>query len=40
MGTLPVRPQTIALINQALRGMVNEKGGTGYLFLTGGNEAL
>jgi penicillin-binding protein 2 len=30
-GTLPVRPQTIALINQALWGVVNEKGGTGYI---------
>ncbi|MCG2740174.1 MAG: penicillin-binding protein 2 [Syntrophaceae bacterium] len=30
-GVLPVRPQTIALINQALWGVVNEKGGTGYI---------
>lgn len=30
-GALPVRPQTIALINQALWGVVNEKGGTGYI---------
>ncbi|MEK6535419.1 MAG: penicillin-binding protein 2 [Thermodesulfobacteriota bacterium] len=30
-GVLPVRPQTIALINQALWGAVNEKGGTGYV---------
>ena len=29
MGTLPVRPQTIQIINQALWGVVNEKGGTG-----------
>lgn len=30
-GSLPVRPQTIALINQALWGVVNERGGTGYI---------
>ncbi len=30
-GVLPVRPQNIQLINQALWGVVNEKGGTGYI---------
>jgi penicillin-binding protein 2 len=30
-GALPFRPQTIAAINQALWGVVNEKGGTGYI---------
>lgn len=30
-GTLPVSPQHIQLINQALWGVVNEKGGTGYV---------
>lgn len=30
-GALPVHPQTLALINQALWGVVNEKGGTGYM---------
>ncbi|MBN2438387.1 MAG: penicillin-binding protein 2 [Deltaproteobacteria bacterium] len=30
-GVLPVRPQYIQVINQALWGAVNEKGGTGYL---------
>jgi penicillin-binding protein 2 len=29
LGTLPFRPQTIQLINQALWGVVNERGGTG-----------
>ncbi len=29
IGTLPIRPQTIQLINQALWGVVNERGGTG-----------
>ncbi|MCE5281007.1 MAG: penicillin-binding protein 2 [Deltaproteobacteria bacterium] len=29
MGTLPIRPQTIQMINQALWGVVNERGGTG-----------
>jgi len=31
LGVLPVRPQTIALINKALWGAVNERGGTGYI---------
>ena len=31
IGVLPFRPQTIAVINQALWGVVNEKGGTGYI---------
>ena len=30
-GTLPFRPKTIQLINQALWGVVNERGGTGYV---------
>lgn len=30
IGAVPLRPQTIATINQALWGVVNEKGGTGY----------
>jgi penicillin-binding protein 2 len=30
-GVLPVRPQYIQAINQALWGVVNEKGGTGYI---------
>jgi penicillin-binding protein 2 len=30
-GVLPVRPQYIQVINQALWGAVNEKGGTGYI---------
>jgi penicillin-binding protein 2 len=30
-GALPFRPQTIAAINRALWGVVNEKGGTGYI---------
>jgi penicillin-binding protein 2 len=30
IGTLPVRPQTVELINRALWGVVNERGGTGY----------
>jgi penicillin-binding protein 2 len=30
-GVLPVRPRNIQLINQALWGVVNEKGGTGYI---------
>jgi len=30
-GVLPVRPQNIQLINQGLWGVVNEKGGTGYI---------
>ncbi|MCX5837038.1 MAG: penicillin-binding protein 2 [Deltaproteobacteria bacterium] len=30
-GVLPVRPQYIQVINQALWGVVNEKGGTGYI---------
>jgi penicillin-binding protein 2 len=31
LGDLPFRPKTIQLINQALWGVVNEKGGTGYI---------
>ena len=31
MGSLPFRPQTIEVINRALWGVVNEKGGTGYI---------
>ena len=31
IGVLPFRPQTIAVINRALWGVVNEKGGTGYI---------
>jgi penicillin-binding protein 2 len=31
LGVLPVRPQNIQVINQALWGVVNEKGGTGYI---------
>ena len=31
LGVLPVRPQYIRIINQALWGAVNEKGGTGYI---------
>ncbi|MDP3098276.1 MAG: penicillin-binding transpeptidase domain-containing protein, partial [Syntrophales bacterium] len=30
-GVLPVRPENIKIINQALWGVVNEKGGTGYI---------
>ena len=30
-GVLPVRPENIEIINRALWGVVNEKGGTGYL---------
>jgi penicillin-binding protein 2 len=30
-GVLPVRPENIQIINQALWGVVNEKGGTGYV---------
>jgi penicillin-binding protein 2 len=30
-GVLPVRPQNIEIINRALWGVVNEKGGTGYI---------
>jgi len=30
-GVLPVRPENIEIINQALWGVVNEKGGTGYI---------
>jgi penicillin-binding protein 2 len=30
-GVLPVRPRNIQLINQGLWGVVNEKGGTGYI---------
>jgi penicillin-binding protein 2 len=31
IGVLPFHPQTIAVINRALWGAVNEKGGTGYI---------
>jgi penicillin-binding protein 2 len=31
LGVLPIRPQYIQIINQALWGVVNEKGGTGYI---------
>jgi penicillin-binding protein 2 len=31
LGTLPFHPKTIQLINQALWGVVNERGGTGYV---------
>ncbi len=31
LGTLPFSPKTIQLINQALWGVVNERGGTGYI---------
>ena len=31
LGALPFRPKTIQIINQALWGVVNERGGTGYI---------